>query len=253
MQKLLDLKNLTQNETYELFSRFSEYDAKKQSAILTLLRVKKETTEEILGAFQYFNQYVTDIHHDVEVVDIVGTGGDGAGTFNISTAASLVIASSGALVAKHGGRRSTSQVGSQDVIQALGIPIPQTGDDCIRNLRETNYTYLYAPLFNEGLKQYGPLRKKLGFPSIFNILGPLLNPMRPKRCVLGVYRKDLMQKVTEVLKLQGVKHALIVHSEDGLDEISISSNTHVVEIKEGIVEKYDLYPEQFGLFQSSSF
>ncbi|WP_104207094.1 anthranilate phosphoribosyltransferase [Holospora curviuscula] len=246
MKKLLNLENLTQQEAYELFSEFAEYEPEKQSAVLALFRAKKETTDEIFGALQYFGQHSTNIIHSLEVVDIVGTGGDGMGTFNISTAASIVMASCGVFVAKHGGRAASSIAGSHDVVQALGIQIPQTVEESLKSLQQTNYTYLCAPLFNEELKKYGALRQKLGFPTIFNIIGPLLNPMRPKRCVIGVYRRDLMQKVAEVLAVQKVNHALVVHSDDGLDELSISSNTHVIEVKGISIKEYDLIPQDFG-------
>lgn len=246
IKKLLNLENLTQQEAYDLFTEFAEYEPEKQSAVLALFRAKKETTEEIFGALQYFSQHSTNIVHDLEVVDIVGTGGDGMGTFNISTAASIVMASCSVLVAKHGGRSATSIAGSQDVVKALGIQIPQTVEESLKSLRQTHYTYLWAPLFNEELKKYGALRQKIGFPTIFNIIGPLLNPMRPKRCVIGVYRRDLVQKVAEVLAAQMVNHALVVHSDDGLDELSISSNTHVIEVKGTSIKEYDLIPQDFG-------
>lgn len=246
MKKLLHLKNLTQEEAYELFSEFAEYEPEKQSAVLALLRAKKETTEEILGALKYFSKYSTKITHDFEIIDIVGTGGDNKGTFNISTAASIVIASCGTMVAKHGGRSATSKAGSRDVMQALGIRIAQTMEESLKSLQQINYTYLWAPLFNRELKKYGTLRQKLGFPTIFNILGPLLNPMQPKRCVIGVYRRDLVQKVAEILVIQGVDHALVMHSDDGLDEFSISSNTHVVELNGKNIKEYSLNPEDFG-------
>lgn len=251
MKKLLNLEDLTQKEAYELFAKFSEYSREKQSAILALLRVKKETIEEILGAIEYFRQYSTNITHNLEVVDIVGTGGDATGTFNISTAASLVVASCGVLVTKHGGKSVTSKSGSQDVAQALGIKILENGKEALRKLHETNYTYLWAPLFNGELKKYGSLRKNIGFPTIFNIIGPLLNPMQPKRCVIGVYRRDLMHKVAELLKIQKINHALVVNSDDGLDEISISDKTRVVEIKHGDVKEYDITPEYLGLARAN--
>lgn len=251
MRKLLNCENLTKGQTYELFCEFQQYTIEKQSAILALFRSKKETLDEILGALEYFNSHSKTINHNYDVVDIVGTGGDGSGTFNISTAASLVVASCNVFVAKHGGRSATSKSGSQDVVQALGIKVAKTGEECLELLQRHYYTYLFAPLFNEELKKYGELRRKLGFPTLFNVLGPLLNPLHPKKCVIGVYRRDLVQKVGDVLKSQGVKHALVVHSDDGLDEISISSNTHVLEIKDGTSKEYSLNPEYFGLHKVS--
>ena len=250
MKKLLKLENLTQPEAYELFTQFALYAPEKQSAILALLRAKTETVEEILGALQYFRQHATVIAHDLDIIDIVGTGGDGACTFNISTAASIVMASCGALVAKHGGKSATSISGSQDAIQSMNIGTPCSVEEALENLRQTNYTYLWAPLFNTELKKYGALRQKIGFPNIFNIIGPLLNPMRPKRCVIGVYRRDLLQKVAEVLAGQEVHHALVVHSDDGLDEISISTHTHVIEINRKHTKEYTLKPQDFGFYKA---
>lgn len=247
IKKLLKLENLSKEESYELFSKFSDYEVEKQSAILALLRAKKETTEEIMGALEHFTQSSQVIEHDFDIIDIVGTGGDGVGTFNISTAASLILASCGVFVAKHGGRSATSRAGSQDVIHALGIQTPQSTQEILELLKEHYYTYLWAPLFNGELKRYGQLRKKLGFPTILNILGPLLNPMRPKKCLIGVYRRDLIPKVAQVLKAKGLQHGLVVHSDDGLDEISISSATSCAEIKNGAIKEYRVNPEDFGV------
>ena len=247
MDKLLKLDNLSIKESYSLFSKFSEYSLEKQSSILALLRAKHETTEEILGALQYFNEYSQTINHAFDIVDIVGTGGDGIGTFNISTTASIVVASCGVYVAKHGGRSATSLSGSKDVIQKLGIGIPSTTVECVQYLQKNKYVFLFAPLFNSELKKYGILRKNISFPTIFNILGPLLNPMKPKKWLIGVYRKDLMHKLADILKLQNVKHAMIVHSKDGLDEISISDSTEILEIKDGYIQHYEIKPEYFGL------
>jgi anthranilate phosphoribosyltransferase len=247
MNALLTLKNLTQQETYHLFAELSDHNIAKQAACLALLRAKPETTAEVLGAMQYFEQYSHFIQHDMTIVDIVGTGGDGKGTFNISTAASIVMASCGCLVAKHGGKSAANASGSQCCAQALKLPMATNASDSIALLKQSSYVYLWAPLFNEKFKAYGPIRKMLGFPTIFNLLGPLLNPMKPKRCLMGVYRYNLMQTMATLLTMQGVQQAMVVHSEDGLDEISISGITHVMEIKDGFTQHYTIQPEDFGI------
>ena len=246
MNKLFNVENLSKAEAYKLFTEFALYAPEKQSAILAFLRCKTESIDEIQGALQHFQKYSSHIVHDHEVVDICGTGGDGASTFNISTAASILMASCGALVTKHGGKGVTSLSGSQDVIQALGIQTPHTSKESLQILQKTNHVFLWAPMFNSELKKYAALRQKIGFPSIFNVIAPLLNPMQPKRCLIGVYRQDLLLKVAEILAARKVNHALVVHSDDGLDELSISSDTHVIEVQGSSLKEYTISPENFG-------
>ena len=181
-----------------------------------------------------------------DIIDLVGTGGDGMSTFNISTAASLVVASCGVYVAKHGGGRSTSLSGSADVITELGIQTYQSFSDIIKSLHQHHYAYLRASYFNDFLRSVAPLRKQLGFPTIFNVLGPLVNPLGPARQVIGVYKKDLLPIVAAILKKTGSVHALVVHAEEGLDEFSVSGINHVMEVKGGDITEYTVDPRSLG-------
>ena len=244
--KLTAGEPLTRKESYTLFSRFPELSSEAQAQILHLWATKKETYSEILGARDYFITLSDRFSYSEPVMDVVGTGGDGKGTFNISTATSLVVASCGVPVAKHGGRSSTSLSGSADVMRCLGIDPSLGALEATEHLQEYNYAYLWAPVFNQGLKTYGPLRKSLGFPTIFNILGPLLNPLEPKRLLMGVYRKDLVKTVAQVLLTMGVEEALVVHSQDGLDEISLSAPTHMAQLKDGHSQYSTFSPEDLG-------
>ncbi len=247
INKLLNTESLSREETYILFEHFQSASCEQKSAVLTLLRIKKESVEELLGARDYLIDHMTLIESPWDIVDIVGTGGDGIGSLNISTLASLVVASTGVPVAKHGGRSTTSPFGSMDALSNLSLRPITTPQEVIKSLSLYRYAYLSAPLFNHVLKDHAQLRKSLGFPTIFNTLGPLLNPMQPKRQVIGVYRKDLLIKVAKVLQSIGSKHALIVHSHDGMDEISISAPTDVVELKGGRLFEYTISPLDFGL------
>lgn len=253
MKKLLALEDLTEEESQILFTSLLSMPIERQAAVLTLLRAKKETKEEILGALKYFTNFssVVKSPFSVCVVDIVGTGGDAANTFNISTAASLVMASLGLKVAKHGGGRSSSKSGSLDVVDHLAIRTPQHTAEVPYFLEKYNYAFLRAPLFNSQLKDFAPLRKALGFPTIFNLLGPLLNPLKPKKQIIGVYRKDLIDTFISLLKSFGIIHALVVHSEDGLDEISISAPTYIGELRDGEIKTYKIAPKDFGITEAS--
>ncbi|PJD94115.1 MAG: anthranilate phosphoribosyltransferase [Legionella sp.] len=247
LDKLIAGNNLTRHESYTLFSQMATYPLSSQAEILNIFAKKKETAEELLGAMEALLEHSVSIDYPHEVVDIVGTGGDGLKTFNISTAASLVVASCGVTVAKHGGRRVTSLSGSTDVLAALGVPMPQTANASITLLKTQGYTYLWAPLFNPLLSAFGEVRKQLGIPTILNTLGPLLNPIRPKRQVLGVYSQHLVPTIAQVLKASGLDHALVVHSEDGLDELSMSAPTHIAELRNGFINQYRITPEEVGL------
>jgi anthranilate phosphoribosyltransferase len=247
LKKLIEKKSLSRSESQEVFSQFKIIPLEQQAAIIALFSAKNITAEELLGARDFFLTQSTQIHCPYDVIDIVGTGGDSLSTFNISTAASLLVASCGVYVAKHGGRNVTSQSGSADVMQSLKIVASDTEAEILASLKQTRYAYLCAPVFNQILREYGFFRKNSGFPSLFNILGPLVNPLQPKRQVIGVYRKDLLRPVAEVLEQAGSEHALILHSEEGLDELSISAPTHVVELKQGRIIEYLVTPAELGL------
>lgn len=254
MNKIIDfLKQLvsgvpfTSEQMYELFALLTVAPKSQQVAILSVLASRGETVDELTGALRYFLEQAVPFNYPKEVIEIVGTGGDALKTFNISTAASLVIASCGIKVAKHGGRASTSASGGMDLLEALHIPLYDNVDQIYHSLNEHNYAALWGPLFNPILKSLAPLRKELGIPTMLNILGPIANPMRPKRQVVGVYRKDLVLKLAQVLQRSGSIHAIVVHSHDGLDELSISAPTYVAELKNDSISQYEVSPEVVGL------
>jgi anthranilate phosphoribosyltransferase len=215
--------------------------------MMDLFKLKGEKYSELKMALDYVLSHSSAFPAVENIIDIVGTGGDGAKTFNISTAASLLLAKCGVRVAKHGGRSATSLTGSADVIEHLGIPFLTNSDEIIQNLEKDNYAYLCAPLFNPILKAAGPKRKELGVPTIFNVLGPLVNPLKPKRRVIGVYKKELLLPVAQLCESLGCEHVMVVHSADGLDELSICDQTFIVEMKNGHYSEYSVTPESVGL------
>jgi len=218
------------------------------AAYLTALSVKGPTPDEIAGAALVMREKVTRIDvADLPVVDTCGTGGTGKRTFNISTAAALVAAGAGAYVAKHGNRGATSPCGSSDVLEALGVNVEASPAVVARCIREARMGFLFAPQLHGAMKYAAPVRKEIGIRTIFNVLGPLTNPAGARRQVLGVYAPHLVRPIAEVLVRLGTDHALVVHSEDGMDEISLSARTHVSEVRGGSITSYDLSPEVLGL------
>ena len=213
------------------------------------LRVKKETVGEIAAAAQVMREFATmvplkDHHH---VVDVVGTGGDGAHTFNISTAATFVSAAAGAKVAKHGNRSVSSRSGSADVLEALGAKLDLAPEQIARSIETIGVGFMFAPSHHPAMKHAAPVRKELGVRTIFNILGPLTNPAGAQSQLLGVFHPDLVGIQTRVLQRLGARHVMVVHGRDGLDEISISGATLVGEFARGEIREYELHPSQFGL------
>lgn len=251
MQKILNKQPFSKQESYTLFQKFYISPVEQQAGILALLQANKYTADLLLGARQYLFEQTTKINPPYELIDIVGTGGDNIGTFNISTAASLIVASCGVNVAKHGGRSVTSQSGSADVLEKLKIPTPTNEKDIQNYLAEHHFVYLSAALFNPLLQQFKQLRKNLSIPSIFNLLGPLLNPLSVKRAVIGVYDHSLIKPMVETLQQLGFIHALVIHSFDGLDEFSISAPTHVAELKNNHIKYYTVKPQDLGFEQTS--
>ena len=224
------------------------------SAILIGLRTKKETVGEITAAAQVMREFSTKVEIDAgdHFVDIVGTGGDGSQTFNISTASSFVVAAAGGIVAKHGGRGVSSKSGSADVMEALGANImlgaPQIAD-CIR---ETGVGFMFAPNHHPAMKNVAPVRRELGVRTIFNILGPLTNPAGAPNILMGVFHPDLVGIQVRVLQRLGARHALVVYGEDGMDEVSLGAATRVGELRDGEVSEYAIHPEDFGLSMVSN-
>ena len=223
------------------------------AAIITGLRVKKETIGEIAGAASVMRELSTkvDISDDSRLVDTCGTGGDGAHTFNISTASAFVAAAAGAKIAKHGGRSVSSQSGSADVLEALGININLTPEQAAKCINEVGFGFMFAPNYHSAMKHAAPVRKELGVRTIFNILGPLTNPAGAKQQLLGVFHPDLVGIQARVLQRLGSKRVMVVHGADGLDEITLTGDTMVAELKDGEVREYTVHPKQFGLSTAS--
>jgi len=213
------------------------------------LRVKKETVGEIAAAAQVMREFATTVplKDHLHVVDVVGTGGDGAHTFNISTAATFVAAAAGAKVAKHGNRSVSSRSGSADVLEALGAKLELTPESIARSVETIGVGFMFAPSHHPAMKHAGVVRKELGVRTIFNILGPLTNPAGAQNQLMGVFHTDLVGIQTRVLQRLGARHVMVVYGRDGLDEISISGETLVGELVNGEIREYELHPSQFGL------
>ena len=224
------------------------------AAILTGLRVKKETVGEITAAAQVMRELSTriEVADNSRFVDIVGTGGDGAHTFNISTAAMFVAAAAGAKVAKHGNRSVSSSSGSADVLESLGANIMLTPAQDGECLAATGIGFMFAPNHHSAMKNVAPVRREMGVRTIFNILGPLTNPAGAPNTLLGVFHPDLVGILVRVMERLGAKHVLVVHGKDGMDEISLGAATMVGELKDGEIREYEIHPEDFGLQMSSN-
>lgn len=238
---------IVNNPAIHLFNEFEHATDVQKGALLAIMSTRQESVEELASASKYLLKRSIKMHSNQNCIDIVGTGGDGLKTFNISTAASFVIASCGVKVAKHGGRSVSSISGSADVLEELGIPFYEIEESINQSLNKNNYVYLWAPLFNPFLKALAPLRQELGIPTLLNIVGPLINPMRPRRQVVGVYRADLVLKVAKVLQMLGSTNAMVVHSLEGLDELSVSSPTKIAHLENGNIFEYEITPEQVCL------
>lgn len=224
------------------------------AAILTGLRVKKETVGEITAAAQVMRELSTRITvaDNANFVDIVGTGGDGAHTFNISTTSMFVAAAAGAKVAKHGGRSVSSSSGSADVLEALGANIQLTPAQVGESLAATGIGFMFAPNHHLAMKNVAPVRREMGVRTIFNILGPLTNPAGAPHTLLGVFHPDLVGILVRVMERLGAKHVMVVYGKDGMDEISLGAATMVGELKDGQISEYEIHPEDFGLQMSSN-
>jgi anthranilate phosphoribosyltransferase len=224
------------------------------AAVLMGLRVKKETVGEIAAAAAVMREFANkvDIEGGPHFVDVVGTGGDGAHTFNISTASMFVAAAAGATVAKHGNRSVSSSSGSADVLEALGVNImlsPEKVADCIR---ETGIGFMFAPNHHPAMKNVAPVRRELGVRTIFNILGPLTNPAGAPNILMGVFHPDLVGIQVRVMQRLGARHAVVVWGKDGMDEVSLGAATLVGELKDGEIREYEIHPEDFGLSMISN-
>ncbi len=254
--RCIEHREIFQDEMLSLWRRLmsGELTQVQIAALLMGLRVKKETIGEIAAAAQIMREFSTkvEIADRTNLVDLCGTGGDAAGTFNISTAAMFVAAAAGARVAKHGGRSVSSGSGSADVLEALGASITLAPQAVARCIDETGIGFMFAPSHHAAMKHAAPVRKELGVRTIFNILGPLTNPAGAPNQVMGVFHPDLVGIQVRVLKQLGSNHVLVVHGKDGMDEVSLGAATLVGELKDGVVREYEIHPEDFGLSMVSN-
>jgi anthranilate phosphoribosyltransferase len=219
------------------------------AGIIIGLRVKKETVGEITAAAQVMREFATKVavRNDANLVDTCGTGGDASHTFNISTTAAFVAAAAGARVAKHGGRSVSSTTGSADVLEALGVNLSLNPEQAGQCLDEIGIGFMFAPNFHGAMKHAAPVRKELGVRTLFNILGPLTNPAGAPHQLLGVFHPDLVGILVRVLQRLGSRHVLVVHGSDGMDEITLTGETQVGELKDGEVREYSIHPREFGI------
>lgn len=223
----------------------------QMSAYLTALSLKGETIDEITASAFGMRSHCVRLLHDVDALEIVGTGGDHSNTFNISTAAAIIAAAAGIHVAKHGNRSASSNCGSADVLEALGVNINIAPEKSAKLLKDIGICFLFAQNYHIAMKYVAPVRRELGIRTVFNILGPLTNPAGAKMELMGVYERELVEPLAQVLCNLGVKNAMVVYGDDGLDEISISDSTFVCEVKDGWVRSYTITPEQFGFKRCS--
>lgn len=251
LARVIDHREIFHDEMLALMRRIMKGETSPVmiAALAMGLRVKKETIGEITAAAQVMREFATPVElvDKRHLVDLCGTGGDGAHTFNISTAAMFVAAAAGARVAKHGGRSVSSSTGSADVLEALGASVNLLPEQVGRCLDETGIGFMFAPNHHASMKHAAPVRKELGVRTLFNILGPLTNPARAPNQLMGVFHRDLVGIQVRVLQRLGADHVMIVHGADGLDEISISGETFVGELRDGQVREYTLHPREFGM------
>ena len=224
------------------------------AALLVGLRVKKETIGEITAAAQVMREFSTkvEVADRTHLVDIVGTGGDGSHTFNISTCSMFVAAAAGARVSKHGNRSVSSKSGSADVLEALGVPLTLSPAAIATCIADTGIGFMFAPNHHPAMKNVGPVRKELGIRTIFNILGPLTNPADAPNILMGVFHADLVGIQVRALQRLGAEHAVVVYGRDGMDEVSLGAATMVGEYKDGGIHEYEIHPEDFGLTMASN-
>lgn len=250
--KIVNKEDLTYEEAYTVMNEImsGETTPTQNAAFLAALSTKSakaETTEEIAGCAAAMRDHATKVETGMDVFEIVGTGGDNANSFNISTTSALVAAAGGMKVAKHGNRAASSKCGTADCLEALGVNIQQEPEQCVKLLKEAGMCFFFAQKYHSSMKYVGPIRKELGFRTVFNILGPLTNPASPSMQLLGVYDEYLVEPLAQVLISLGVKRGMVVYGQDKLDEISLSAPTTVCEFKDGWFKSYVIQPEDFGL------
>ena len=249
--KIVSKGDLTYDEAYAVMNEImsGETTPTQNAAFLAALSTKSaraETIDEIAGCAAAMRDHATKVDAGMEVFEIVGTGGDNANSFNISTTAALICAAGGVKVAKHGNRAASSLSGTADCLEALGVNIQQSPKRCVELLHEAGMCFFFAQKYHSSMRYVGSIRKELGFRTVFNILGPLTNPASPKTQLLGVYDDYLVEPLAQVLINLGVRRGMVVYGQDKLDEISLSAPTHICEFKDGWYKSYTIAPEDFG-------
>lgn len=251
LARLIDNNELFYDEMQDLMRQImrGEVPPEQIAGILVGLRIKVETVSEIAAAASVMREFATQVpvQDTRNLVDIVGTGGDGAKTFNISTTAMFVAAAAGAKVAKHGGRSVSSSSGAADVLEQLGANLALSPEQIAQQIEQCGIGFMFAQNHHSAMRHVAPVRKALGFRTIFNILGPMTNPAGAKNQLIGVFHIDLCGILSRVLQQLGSEHALVVHGSDGLDEITVSGSTRIAELKNGAIHEYDFHPEEVGL------
>jgi len=255
LQHLIDGKELPEAEMVQIMRAImgGELPSPMIAALLVALRSKKETPTEIAAAATVMRDFATavNVKEKTYLVDVVGTGGDGAHTFNISTASMFVASAAGAKIAKHGNRSVSSKSGSADVLEALGVKLNLSAAAVSQCIEQLGIGFMFAPNHHPAMKNVVPVRKDLGVRTIFNILGPLTNPAKAPNILMGVFHPELVATQAKVLQLMGAEHALVVHGNDGLDEITLSGSTMVAELRNGQISQYEIKPSDFGIANAS--
>ncbi len=256
LQRTIEHREIFHDEMLHLMRMImkGEVSPVLMAALITGLRVKKETIGEITAAAQVMREFSTKVHvaDKTHLVDIVGTGGDGSHTFNISTCSMFVAAAAGAKVSKHGGRSVSSKSGSADVLESLGVNINLSPEAIARCIDEVGIGFIFAPNHHPAMKNVAPVRRELGIKTIFNILGPLTNPASAPNILMGVFHPDLVGIQVRALQRLGTEHAVVVYGRDGLDEVSLGAATMVGELRDGEITEYEIHPEDFGLAMASN-
>ncbi len=256
LQRTIEHREIFHDEMLHLMRLImsGEMSPVMMAAFITGLRVKKETIGEITAAAQVMREFSTKVHvaDKTHLVDIVGTGGDGSHTFNISTCSMFVAAAAGARVSKHGGRSVSSKSGSADVLESLGVNINLPPEAIARCIEQVGLGFMFAPNHHPAMKNVAPVRRELGIKTIFNILGPLTNPASAPNILMGVFHPDLVGIQVRALQRLGAEHAVVVYGRDGMDEVSLGAATLVGELKNGEITEYEIHPEDFGMTMASS-
>ncbi|KRC11919.1 anthranilate phosphoribosyltransferase [Hydrogenophaga sp. Root209] len=256
LQRTIEHREIFHDEMLHLMRLImsGEMSQVMMAAFITGLRVKKETIGEITAAAQVMREFSTKVHvaDKTNLVDIVGTGGDGSHTFNISTCSMFVAAAAGARVSKHGGRSVSSKSGSADVLESLGVNINLSPEAIARCIEQVGVGFMFAPNHHPAMKNVAPVRRELGIKTIFNILGPLTNPASAPNILMGVFHPDLVGIQVRALQRLGAEHAVVVYGRDGMDEVSLGAATLVGELKDGEITEYEIHPEDFGMTMASS-